>query len=452
MKRPFLILGFSYFAGLMFALFVGAGSVILLLPSLFFLTISCFFFKKSRKGFVLPIAFLTFLVAVIVYIFNFTAKVEVNRILADKKLEISGVVCELPTKQNKKNCYIVKTDSVKVLKSNIKKINLDKTKKENTDKINFEVNSKNISCVKFKVLSKEDLDVEAFDKIKLVVKTFHCEDIVGFSSGSREFSKGIDIVCFASRFDNIEIEDNFKKPFYFYFLKAKQNMSDAVKNFLPKKHAGVLNSFLFAKKDEIDSTVKTSFSNSGISHLLALSGTHMAIFSQLVLLFLSFLNFGKKARYLGSAVFIFLFMILTGFALSATRSGIMCIIYMLGMAFYKRADPLNSLGLSILIITFVNPFAVADIGLALSLFATLGIILFSKQIHEKLILIFSKINLQDLLTPKILKNIFNKITKNIYKKQHNLQKKIQKKLQEKVFLKILNILEKIFRKTTNISI
>jgi competence protein ComEC len=75
-------------------------------------------------------------------------------------------------------------------------------------------------------------------------------------------------------------------------------------------------------------------------------------------------------------------MAITGFVPSVMRSGIMYLIYLAGMIVQRRADSLNSLGIAVLILCVVNPYAAADVGLLLSFAATLGLIVVSQPMNE----------------------------------------------------------------------
>lgn len=75
-------------------------------------------------------------------------------------------------------------------------------------------------------------------------------------------------------------------------------------------------------------------------------------------------------------------MAITGFVPCVMRSGIMYLIYLAGMIFRRDADSLNSLGISVLILCVINPYAAADVGLLLSFAATLGLIMLSQPINN----------------------------------------------------------------------
>ena len=60
----------------------------------------------------------------------------------------------------------------------------------------------------------------------------------------------------------------------------------------------------------------------------------------------------------------------------------MYLIYLAGMIVRRQADSLNSLGIAVLILCVVNPYAAADVGLLLSFAATLGLIVVSQPINN----------------------------------------------------------------------
>jgi predicted membrane metal-binding protein len=71
-----------------------------------------------------------------------------------------------------------------------------------------------------------------------------------------------------------------------------------------------------------------------------------------------------------------------GFSPSVSRAGFMVLMLYGGKLVNAQADSLNSLGLSVLILSVLNPFAPGHIGLQLSFFATLGIVLSANSLTE----------------------------------------------------------------------
>ncbi len=111
---------------------------------------------------------------------------------------------------------------------------------------------------------------------------------------------------------------------------------------------------------------------SGTAHLTAVSGTHLTLIASILTALLAFLKAGPRVK-LAVTVFVTVcFMVFFGMTASVVRSGIMVICANTGEAFFRKSDCLNSVGLSVLLITLVNPFACHDGGLALSAVTTIG--------------------------------------------------------------------------------
>ena len=138
--------------------------------------------------------------------------------------------------------------------------------------------------------------------------------------------------------------------------------------------AGLMAGIAFGYKGDMSSVIKYNFKIIGVSHLLAVSGLHVAILSQALLAVLIFLRVKRRIALGISCAGVVFFMALTGFEPSILRAGIMCLIFLAGQMIGREPDSLNSLGFSVLVITILNPYAVNDIGLLLSFAATYGIL------------------------------------------------------------------------------
>ena len=116
-----------------------------------------------------------------------------------------------------------------------------------------------------------------------------------------------------------------------------------------------------------------SFRKSGVSHFIVVSGLHMSVVGMCFPFILRKLLKNKFLYVFGSCAVIVLYMGITGFSPSVVRAGVMFIVYVIGMLFNRKPDSFSSLGLAVLILTAENPYAGGNIGLLLSVTATLGI-------------------------------------------------------------------------------
>ena len=150
-----------------------------------------------------------------------------------------------------------------------------------------------------------------------------------------------------------------------------------------EKSGGLICAFLLGERDYLPEGAKLNFTRIGISHILALSGMNIAILTYALTKFLSFLRLNKKVATALSILFTLIFMAFTGFPVSVVRAGVMLIISSILFLLSQTRDSLTSLFVAILLIFIVQPYAVFDISLWLSAFATLGIVVFSEYRYSK---------------------------------------------------------------------
>ena len=154
--------------------------------------------------------------------------------------------------------------------------------------------------------------------------------------------------------------------------KVKSYITYASDQMFPKEISGLFVGILIGDKENITEEIEEDFKNSSLSHMLAVSGTHVSY----IILGLSFLlsNFGKRYTNIFSILFLIFFMYLTNFTASVVRACIMGIILLGSKILYRKSDIYVSMALSLLIILIENPFKILDVGLILSYAGTLGIV------------------------------------------------------------------------------
>ncbi|MFT3739977.1 MAG: ComEC/Rec2 family competence protein [Breznakibacter sp.] len=144
---------------------------------------------------------------------------------------------------------------------------------------------------------------------------------------------------------------------------------------------GVVQALVIGDNSILDPELKYDYIESGVIHVLAVSGMHVGILFVLVSQMLFFLRRKKWLLIPCSIAFLWLYAWLTGFPPSVLRATIMFSVLLLGKEASKNASMCNILAFSGFIILLIDPFSLYDAGFWLSHLAVLGIGLFYRPIN-----------------------------------------------------------------------
>ena len=145
-------------------------------------------------------------------------------------------------------------------------------------------------------------------------------------------------------------------------------------------------------RGSIDSDVKKRWSNTGIAHLLAISGLHIGTITLLIYSMIQLMVFflpGAGERYsirkitsLLTIPFIIIFYFWSGSSISCERATIMVVMFLLARIFSHTQFALNTLGIAGFLILLIDPLSIYDIGFILSMTAVFSLMLMP-QIFKK---------------------------------------------------------------------
>lgn len=200
--------------------------------------------------------------------------------------------------------------------------------------------------------------------------------------------------------------------------KIRNKIIETAKNIVPKSTSGILTGLLIGDRSEISQEDDENFRKSSLSHILAISGSHIAYIILGITFILTKSRVPRKWIHISAIMALIIFMFITNFSPTIARACIMGIIMLFAKIVYKKLDILTSISLSYLIILLENPFSIKDLGVQLSYLGTLGIVylnqpiskFLSKYINKKIAEILSvTISAQIMVLPIITIN-FNNIS------------------------------------------
>ena len=175
---------------------------------------------------------------------------------------------------------------------------------------------------------------------------------------------------------NLKVKDAVNRPIGYYGNELRKYISFKFRENFRSDTAGFLTALLTGDKSYVSDNVYNSFKNSGVAHLMAVSGMHLAVLVMFLNLFIKKLRKNHKKLYFAILItFIVFFIFMASFSSSVVRAGVMIILLLTGQLIDKRADSLNSLGFACICILLVNPYSALSAGFLLSVLSTLAIIL-----------------------------------------------------------------------------
>ncbi|GHU84545.1 hypothetical protein FACS1894198_0360 [Clostridia bacterium] len=358
MKRPFFVIGLVYLVATLFAC-VAEGFVSQTLGILLVLFVPAFSwfitrtrFSKNKKE--IKIIMITALIAVNLFNFHYLKITLPAKELVGQTARIEGEV---------KDFAAGETKPIYVLKA---KVETGKEKYED---------------VKMLLFLDKETRLERFEKVSCRVKFSKIKKNLLFDSSEYYKAKGIQLS--ARPLGEITIthpRNSLASKIGLINEYIKRNIEETFTGY----QGDVMKAIILGDKSELSQDCKNTFKRSGIYHILAVSGLHMSIVTQLICLILSKLKCNQKVSASGAIAGSLLFVLVVGPAPSVVRCAVMTIIYLLGKIIGREADSRNSLGLGLILLLVCNPYSVFDVGLQLSFLSTWGIIVFGARLAKQM--------------------------------------------------------------------
>ena len=341
MKRVFAHIGFSFAITLLVLNFLeieAAFAILTIAGAVFLLSI---LFKRTRESVSLPLCAVCAFVAAAIFISNYYFVFLPQTRLDNKIVNAEFYIVDLAEEKYDKYYYTVQTSSIE-----------------------------NDNCpqnIRISLKSDEKINAEYYQKIngklrlRLVAEN-------GFSS----YGSFGNSIFLSGTLMNSSVDDDSVFSINKYILNLRQHIKDFVSENISTPENGIIMGILIGDKSEISSEISENFKYSGVSHIMAVSGLHLAVFCGFVSFLLKKIRIPEYMQVVISVLCTVFYMALAGFSKSIIRAGIMMIIMLAAKLFKERGDTLNSLGFAVFVIC-LNPYAVTDVGALLTVSAVLGL-------------------------------------------------------------------------------
>lgn len=164
----------------------------------------------------------------------------------------------------------------------------------------------------------------------------------------------------------------------FKWQSLRTKVFDNVESLFGQEQIPLAKALLTGHKDELTAEERASFSRSGLSHIMAVSGMHVGFVVAPFWFIIPWLwrrRWGKIAGLFVLTALLIGYAGLTGFSASVSRASIMAWLLTYGKLFHKIRHSVNLLACAALILLIVSPSQLFDVGFQLSFSAVLIILL-----------------------------------------------------------------------------
>lgn len=172
-----------------------------------------------------------------------------------------------------------------------------------------------------------------------------------------------------------------------FFAGMRRNLSDYIhcRSGLGSGAAGMLDAMLTGDASAFGRERRDVFADAGLAHVLALSGTHVAVIAFMVSMLFFPLRMAGHRRWEPVCIIAVLwgYVLLAGCIPSVVRAAIMVSVVGFGRAFRRGSNSLNNLCLAALLILLFDPMALFAPGFQLSFAAVAAILMFPFALFVK---------------------------------------------------------------------
>ena len=146
--------------------------------------------------------------------------------------------------------------------------------------------------------------------------------------------------------------------------------------------AAICSALVLGDKDGLDDELKDNISASGLAHVLAVSGLHIATISAALFFVLRKMKINPKVSVIIVFALMLFYCFLCDFTASSLRALIMMTVLNFAVAFGRKRDSLSTISFAACIILIFRPTALMETGFLMSFSAVLGITLFYSKFYH----------------------------------------------------------------------
>lgn len=203
----------------------------------------------------------------------------------------------------------------------------------------------------------------------------------GYTTRMDLLSAGYDVYCFSDK--DIGELSSYGNGIVYYLEKLNSSISSKLISLLGEKSGSLAAALALGNDSRVDYSIERDFMRSGLSHILALSGSHIVlIIGTLEILLRKLAGAKKKIRYPILLISLPIYIIFVTSPIPVVRAGLMYAVFCVLEMLNKKSDSMTNLFVSAFVMIFFCPELVFSMSLWMSFTATLALVVFSPYINK----------------------------------------------------------------------
>lgn len=201
------------------------------------------------------------------------------------------------------------------------------------------------------------------------------------------YYQGNGILVIANQRGDIRIQEGQSGTWRYLPSRMAKHVHKILELCIPEDVRPFAQSLLLGDSSELSYQDETALRVSGIRHIIAVSGLHVAVLYGLIV------KLTGNRRYLTFLIgtpALFVFAAMVGFTPSVCRASIMLCLMMLAGITEREYDSVSELAFAVLVLLVVNPFTAVSVSFQLSVTSVLGILFFQPSVYGRLEKSFGK--------------------------------------------------------------
>ena len=278
------------------------------------------------------------------------------------------------------NIFVIKNQSVYTLKNNKFKCKI-LSYKINGSKLSFNLKCKEKLVGSYYIKSEEEKNY-LINNLKngreIIIKgllTKPLNNTIPNTFNYREYLENQNIF-YILNIEEYEIRNNNLSMLY----KIKNIIENRIE--LATKSKKYLKMFILGNKNDLDYDTYTNYQKLGVSHLFAISGMHLSIFSSVLHFFIKKLIKKESISFLVVSLFLFLYTLLVSMTASVVRAFVSFVTFGINRLFNLKIKSTTLMLVVLLIVLLINYKFIYHIAFQYSYLCSFGIILFNPIIKK----------------------------------------------------------------------